>query len=408
MSNVSDTIISVSQSDELPLLHIHHPHGSAVVALQGAQVLQYQRADARPLIWLSDQAIYQRGQSLRGGIPVCWPWFGDLARNPQKIRDQFHAEKPPAHGLVRGETWLLDKIETDEESARVVLRHPGNFAHGVEMASIDLQLEVAVGATLRLKLTTSNRSDSEFVFSQALHTYFAVSDIQRVKTLGLENARYIDTLENWAQKTQHGAIEFSGETDRIYLDTPELIRIHDAPWQREIHIRSASSKAAVVWNPWIEKTTRLSQMAPAAWQQMGVRRNGERAGRQRNAAPRRIQQFICRNIGARSLNSSPVASTNPPRARAMRFDFIERMRNQRDGFVELRTRDGQRRCESQHRLVRILGENTVAQQHFADRARIHQQRIELDADEQALAANVAHKRTLHLHQFLQQISPVLR
>lgn len=268
MSNIGDANISVSQSGELPLLYIHHSRGMGVVALQGAQVLQYQRTGARPLIWLSNQVAYQRGLSPRGGIPVCWPWFGDLARNPQKIRGQFASENAPAHGLVRGENWLLEKVTTDDDSTRVVLRYPGSFAHDAVLASVDVRLEVSVGDTLQLTLSTHNRSDNEFVFSQALHTYFAISDIHQVKTLGLENGRYIETLENWSKKIQNGAIEFHGETDRIYLDTPELIRIHDVPWQREIHIRSQSSKSAVVWNPWIEKSKRLSQFAPDAWQQM--------------------------------------------------------------------------------------------------------------------------------------------
>lgn len=267
MSNDAVSNISLIQSGELPLLHIHHVRGNAAVALQGAQVLQYQRTGARPLLWLSDQAAYQRGQSLRGGIPVCWPWFGDLARNPHKIRDQFSSEKPPAHGLVRGENWLLESVATDDDSTRVVLRYPGS-AHDGLSASVDVRLEVRVGDTLQLTLSTHNRSDNEFVFSQALHTYFAISDIHQVKTLGLENGRYIETLENWKEKIQHGAVEFHGETDRIYCDAPELIRIHDAPWQREIHIRSQSSKSAVLWNPWIEKSKRLSQFAPDAWQHM--------------------------------------------------------------------------------------------------------------------------------------------
>lgn len=268
MSAISDANISVSQAGDLPLLHINHPRGSAVIALQGAQVLRYQRSGARPLIWLSDEVVYQRGQSLRGGIPVCWPWFGDLARNPEKIRGQFQFEKPPAHGLVRGENWLLDSVDSDSETTRVTLRYPVNFSNGTQLASIDLQLEVSVGAALGLTLTTGNKGHSEFVFSQALHTYFAVSDIHQVKTLGLENTRYIETLENWAEKIQHGTVEFKGETDRIYIDTPELIRIHDASWQREIHIRSTTSKSAVVWNPWVEKSKRLSQFAPNAWQRM--------------------------------------------------------------------------------------------------------------------------------------------
>jgi glucose-6-phosphate 1-epimerase len=267
----ADATLRVTQSGDLPLLHIDHPRARAVVALQGAQVLHYQlhagngqRADSRPIIWLSDQAAYQRGQSLRGGVPVCWPWFGDLVRNPEPVRKQFSLARAPAHGLVRGENWLLEKFDTDDSAARVTLRYPATDM----LAGIDLRLEISIGDTLQLSLRTSNCSDRSFAFSQALHTYFAIGDIHRAAVHGLDAAPYIETLEDWRKKQQNGPVTFTGETDRIYLQAPELIRIHDPVWQREIHLQCSASKSAVVWNPWIEKSKCLSQFAPDAWQHM--------------------------------------------------------------------------------------------------------------------------------------------
>lgn len=256
--------IQLTQSGDLPLLHIDHPRAIAVIALQGAQLLHYQRSNSQPLIWLSDQVAYQRGQSLRGGVPVCWPWFGDLARNPEPVRKQFPLAAAPAHGLVRGASWLLERVDDLDEAVRVTLRYPATDL----LSGIDLQLEISVGDELRMTLRTANNSDRRFEFSQALHTYFAIGDIQRASVVGLEDARYVETLENWSEKIQQGAVMFAGETDRIYLNTPESIRIHDPAWQREICLRSSDSKSAIVWNPWIEKSKRLSQFAPDAWQRM--------------------------------------------------------------------------------------------------------------------------------------------
>lgn len=253
--------IRLHQRDELPLLFIENHSASAVIALQGAQLLSYQRHGSRPLIWCSEQAVYKRGQSIRGGIPICWPWFGDLTRNPESVRNQFARDQAPAHGFVRGENWLLENIDSSEDSTRITLRYPTS-------EGVDLRITLTIGDTLGIELSTTNNSAAEFSFSQALHTYFAVGNIHNTRVTSLENTRYIETLENWSEKQQQGAITFNGETDRIYIDTPNLITIEDPDWQRRICLRTHNSKSAVVWNPWIEKSKRLSQFAEDAWQRM--------------------------------------------------------------------------------------------------------------------------------------------
>lgn len=262
--------ITLQQSGELPLLHIRNRNASAVIALQGAQVLRYQRSESKnPVIWLSDLAAYQRDQSVRGGIPVCWPWFGDLGRNPAAIQQHFPLDKPSAHGLVRGCHWLIDScldVSTEgTDETQITLRCP---TADIGLGHIELLLQISVGDSLRLQLRTTNNGSRDFIFTQALHSYFAISDIHAAVVEGLENTRYIETLENWSEKTQTGAVTFTGETDRIYLDTPERIDIVDPTWQRRIQLHATGSRSAVVWNPWIEKSKRLSQFAPDAWQQM--------------------------------------------------------------------------------------------------------------------------------------------
>jgi len=261
--------IALEQRGELPVLLISNAHAQAAVALQGAQVLEYIPRDAHPVIWLSEQVEYRHGQSPRGGIPVCWPWFGALERNPAAVRALARGDNLPAHGLARSCDWALHSAGETEEGTELVLR----FATDCTPASpwpqpAQLELRIHVGKTLRLALTTYNTGTRPLALTQALHSYFAVSAIDQVHVAGFENSPYIDTLDHWQQRMQHGVIDFSGETDRIYLKAPSCMRLHDRGWNRTIELRTANSASAVVWNPWIEKGRRLSQFAETAWRDM--------------------------------------------------------------------------------------------------------------------------------------------
>src|SRR5690606_24767504 len=154
---------------------------------------------------------------VRGGVPVCWPWFGDLARNPQAVRDQVEAGAgAPAHGLVRTRDWALADLGCSQGVAAVVLRLtlPDGLPGWPHRAGLTLRVEL--GTALRLTLSTHNLGESPLVVSQALHTYFAVSDCRQVVVGGLDGAAFIDTLQGWARRRQEGVLRIEGETDRIY------------------------------------------------------------------------------------------------------------------------------------------------------------------------------------------------
>ncbi len=250
--------------DELVCWRIRTAHANLLIAQQGAQVLSYQPHDHQPVIWLSEQAAFKKGQSVRGGVPVCWPWFGDLSRNPEAIQLQHAGAAAPAHGPVRGLDWQLQGIDNDEQRVTLRFTLPANSLPALP-AGIELSLDVQLDERLSLSLTTLNGSDRPLAMSQALHTYFAVGDIHQTRLEGFDQTRYIETLENWEQRTQNGDITFAGETDRIYLDVPAQLSIFDPLWNRRIHLASSGSRSAVVWNPWIDKAQRLSQFADDAW-----------------------------------------------------------------------------------------------------------------------------------------------
>jgi glucose-6-phosphate 1-epimerase len=259
--------IQLVQLGELPALRVHNEHAAALIALQGAQLLEFTPRNTQPVIWLSEQAEFRRGQSVRGGIPVCWPWFGDLACNPAAVRESFKPPDAPAHGLVRTQDWLIDSIAENTEGTHITLRHPGTSIPGWAHAA-ELTLVVSIGATLRLQLRTRNTGATPLALSQALHTYFAVSAIDKVEIRGLDGTRYVDTLRDWQEFRQEGAMHMQGEVDRIYRQVPAHIRLHDESWRRTLHLRVRNSTSAVVWNPHIAKARRLSQFAPDAWQRM--------------------------------------------------------------------------------------------------------------------------------------------
>ncbi len=255
---------------ELTCWRVQLGDAQLLVAQQGAQILSLQQGEQPPLIWLSEQAAYQRGQSVRGGVPLCWPWFGNLQRNLSAIQAQHrNPANAPAHGGVRGLDWQLQDIDNQGEAVELhfsfdTRQHAlPDWPHAAE-----LQLRIRLDQRLQLSLSSHNHGDQPLALSQALHSYFAVSDIRQVQVEGLQGCRYIETLEDWQERQQAGALAFSGETDRIYLNVPPRLSLLDSGWQRRIHVEAGHSRSAVLWNPWIDKAQRLSHFANDAWQRM--------------------------------------------------------------------------------------------------------------------------------------------
>ncbi len=266
----SGTSICLEQIDELPCLRIQHPHASALIALQGAQLLEYIPNGQQPVIWLSETAGFKTGKSVRGGIPVCWPWFGDLARNPEPVQSTMHvASAAPAHGWVRNLPWLLERAYCDLAAAHLSFRFPAPLGLPVAWnTEVDLHLNMHIGDELQLVMSCINRSQQPLVLSQALHSYFAVSHIDQVSIDNLEQVNYVDTLRDWQLVSADAPVKIDQEVDRIYLNTPGTILLRDNGWQRTIAVRCEGSHSAVVWNPWIEKAKRLSDFADDAYQRM--------------------------------------------------------------------------------------------------------------------------------------------
>lgn len=262
--------LGFAMRNELIAIAINNHHAHAEILLQGAQLIAFTPRNEQPLIWNSPQASFKKGASSRGGIPVCWPWFGDATRNPDQVHAQLVGDRFPAHGFVRSIDWQLDAVTPRNDGATDVVLSLDVDAtlHASWPFAARLVVIHRIDKTLTTTFAIENRDSREFHFSTALHTYFAVSAIDAVCIDGFADGSYIDALDDWKIKTQSGAIVIDREVDRIYLDTPTRSIIRDSGWKRDIIVEALGSRSAVVWNPWIEKSKRLSDFAADAYQEM--------------------------------------------------------------------------------------------------------------------------------------------
>jgi glucose-6-phosphate 1-epimerase len=260
--------ISIELHKDLIAIAIDNQAASATVFLQGAQLSHYQPKGQQPVIWCSEHCDYAEGSPLRGGIPICWPWFGDFGKNPEQLRQQYPASlaaTAPAHGPVRSQLWQLDEIDIiDPATTRLQL------SLIVDQAPLHcrLQYQLTIAKSLDCQLTVHNLSQQAFSFSGALHSYLAISDCDDVQLEGLDNCPYIDALQDWSRQQQIGVVNIAGEVDRIYYPTQPTTELIDQGFQRRLRLTSRGSHSTVVWNPWIDKARRLSQFGDEDYRQM--------------------------------------------------------------------------------------------------------------------------------------------
>lgn len=233
----------------------------AIVALQGAQVLSWQKTgDPVDTLWLSPTARLGTGKAVRGGVPVCWPWFGPHPGDASM----------PAHGIVRASPWRVTGSAASSKYARLVLDYETEgSASDMWPYRAKAEIEITAGETLGIALTTDNAGRVPLAITEALHTYLRVGDISAVHVSGLADRPYVDQLNGGARLVQVStSIALNSETDRVYLDTPDIVTVRDAALAREISIAKTGSLSTVVWNPWVDKGKRLGDVGDDGYKQM--------------------------------------------------------------------------------------------------------------------------------------------
>lgn len=240
--------ISFEEYHGFPAVRMENKFSRSLISLYGAHVIEFELPDTEPVLWMSDKSVFADGSPIRGGVPVCFPWFGPAPEGENG-----------SHGFVRNAMW--------EITAAGLAPEGGNFVElNFKNENFELFYTVSAGRQLVLSLVIENISGRDFYFGGALHTYFNVSNSMAISVEDLDGLSYFDSLTGQWQN-QSGALHIDREIDRIF-NTPGSTRIIDPEYKRVIHVDKYGSDSTVVWNPWIDKSKRMPDFGDDEYQNM--------------------------------------------------------------------------------------------------------------------------------------------
>jgi glucose-6-phosphate 1-epimerase len=243
---------SIMIRDNVKVLHIENVFARAEISLFGGHILSFiPKHDGRERLWVSQNAIFDGKKAIRGGIPICWPWFGDHASNSDVA----------AHGYVRTQKWEILNSKEMDTGTSITLKPTTSAGDGFE-GDAQLTLTVHVGKQLNIQLRTTNLSHTALTYNCALHSYFAVSNINQCELLGL-SGQYSDKTCGYQMFDTPQPYRFTQETDRVHNQQPSTLTIIDE--QIKSDILSSGHDSIVVWNPWQEKSISMADMADDAY-----------------------------------------------------------------------------------------------------------------------------------------------
>lgn len=240
----------------LKALRLRACGSEALVYLHGGHVASFRTSEHGELLWLSREALYRPGKAIRGGVPICFPWFGDHPTQPSF----------PAHGFARtrefrfegseerGDSVLCELSLTSDVETRKLFPHP-----------FQARLRVSVGRELSLAFEVENTGDAAFDYELALHTYLGVSDVRQIEVAGLDGARYDDKVSKGCGLLQSDPrLRFAAETDRVY-DSTARVTVDDPARGRRLLVDKTASRTTVIWNPWVDKAKRMADFGDDEW-----------------------------------------------------------------------------------------------------------------------------------------------
>ncbi len=253
-------IVSIVEGNgHLPKIRIKSAAAVGEMYLHGAHVTSWQPAGAREILFLSPRSLYQDGIAIRGGVPICFPWFGNKADDPQA----------PAHGFVRTKTWHLESVEHKRDLVTVkMFTESSKSTKKWWPSDFRLSYRATFGPELALEMTVTNIGDSPLRFEEALHAYYRVGDVTKASVAGLDGTQYLDKTDSFRKKAQSGEVAITGETDRVYLDTESKLYLSDPVLQRRTMVIKDNSRNTVVWNPWSEKAAAMKDLGADQWKSM--------------------------------------------------------------------------------------------------------------------------------------------
>lgn len=242
----------------LPKIHVTAPSATADIYLHGAQVTSWRPAGHQEVLFLSERSRWEDGRAIRGGIPICFPWF----------RSKADDASAPVHGFVRTKQWHLDSVRAEDDSVIIVCSTENDestrrwWPHSFRVVHT-----ISIGKSLRLQLTVTNTGDTPFTFEEALHSYIRVAQSDRARVRGLDQASYLDNVDQNHRKVQSGDITFAHKTDNAYLDVGGAVELIDPAWRRTIRTEKENSTTTVVWNPARDGAASLADLGDEEWRQ---------------------------------------------------------------------------------------------------------------------------------------------
>jgi len=249
--------VTFSMQDHIMLINVENEFASASLTTHGASILSFTPKGSQDLLWVSPTAVYNGEKPIRGGIPVCWPWFGGAKQAGL-----------PAHGFVRNAVWHLDHVSNLESGVTEVVLTIDSSKETLALWPHDfhLELRIEVGEKLAVSLTTTNKSDHDIEITEALHTYFNIADATGLSISGLDNSTQYDTLQTpHAVSKQSGDIILNPPMDSVFVNQSADICIHDQANHRNIIIEKQQALSTVVWNPGSEIVKGFADIPDQAW-----------------------------------------------------------------------------------------------------------------------------------------------
>jgi glucose-6-phosphate 1-epimerase len=253
--------LAFDEHDGLPRAQVTLASAAATIYLHGAHLTHWQPTGADPVIFLSAQSDFAPGKAIRGGIPICFPWFGPRS----------DGGPGPSHGFARLQEWELSFAalipgETGERLHLIFSLWPTDLSRSLGFDKFRAAYEVTIGDTLSLRLTVANAGDKPLRFEEALHSYFAVGDVRQTTLTGLESALYRDKTDAMQEKhAPAGPLGFTAETDSVFPANIAPVTIHDSAGKRTIQVEKTNSATTVVWNPWATLAAKLADLPDDAW-----------------------------------------------------------------------------------------------------------------------------------------------
>jgi glucose-6-phosphate 1-epimerase len=255
---IPNVVTVISGNGGLPKIRVTAPSSSAEVYLHGAHVTSWQPANADEVLFVSAQSHWQDGRAIRGGIPICFPWFRSKADDPSA----------PAHGFVRTKEWRLESVKSEGESVVVVCSTESDEStHRWWPHSFRLVHILSIGSSLRLQLAVANTGQTPFRFEEALHTYFRVSQVSSGIIRGLDQVPYLDNNDGNRQKVQSGDLILTGKTDNAYMNVSGAADLIDPTLRRSLRTEKQNSATTIIWNPWQDGAAALSDLGDEEWRQ---------------------------------------------------------------------------------------------------------------------------------------------